>query len=190
MKSGITLKIKATDAAGKVFHEECRENDLFLWNWGVFWAQFFKVQFNYTDPTTFAWKDLNGAERVTSAGNLYGWYDASPDIWYGLNEGRVRVGSGNTAPTISDYALQSEVAAVVPNPPVVVTSGNIIKVLFTATFTFQMEKTCGEVGVSVSDFLDGSNAMLITRDIYTPVTVPAGGALALQYELWFNGTPT
>ncbi len=187
MKSGITLKIRALDKTGTVIYDECKENDLFLWQWGVLWTQFFKIQFAASDPTVFEWRDITGATINTSSNQFYGYYSST----YGMSKARVRVGRGNTPPIITDYKLEDEIAAVVPNPPTIVTSDNIIKVLFTATFVFQEETICGEVGISVSDYIDpnANKTALITRDIFTPVTVPAGGALALQYELWFNGTP-
>lgn len=185
MKSGITLKVKAFDTEGNITAEECKENDLFLWNWGVFIAQFFKMQFQYSDPTVYQFTDINGTVRNTSATGMCGynsgqWNDTS----------RVQIGSGTNAPSITDYNLQQFIAEVIPNLPDVVVSGNTLKVVFAATFPFSSETTVAETGIKMGDCLVDGYPFLITRDTFTPVTVSAGGSLSLQYELWFNATPT
>ncbi|MDN7025083.1 hypothetical protein FGU65_09315 [Methanoculleus sp. FWC-SCC1] len=185
MHSTILLKIKAHDADGNLIHEECKENDLFLWGWGVLIAQMFKVAFQYTDPTVFEYFDINGTVRNTVSSGHYG-YNVLP--W--ANTARVQVGSGQGAPSISNYQLEQYVAEVIPNIPDVIVSGDIVKVLFSATFAFQSETVCAETGVKMGDVLNDGVFFLITRDTFTPVTVSAGGSLSLQYELWFNGTPT
>lgn len=190
MESGITLNIKAMDVAGTVIHEDCRENDLYLWNWAIVWAQFFKLQFNQADTTVYEWQNTAGVAKTTVFNDLLGAYHyGSTHIYYGMDRGRVQIGSGQTPPTILDYALEAKVAEVPPSPPVVITDGDVVKVLFTATFTFQEETPCGEVGISLRESFIPNEEILITRDIFSPVTVPSGGSLSLQYELWFNGTP-
>lgn len=185
MRSGITLKVRACDAEGNVTAEECKENDLFLWNWGVFIAQIFKMQFQYYDPTVYQFTDIGGTTRNTSATTLYGYNSGQ---WN--DTARVQIGSGTNAPSITDYALQQFIAEVIPNLPDVVVSGNTLKVVFAATFPFADATTVAETGIKMGDCLVDGYTFLITRDTFTPVTVSAGGSLSLQYELWFNATPS
>jgi hypothetical protein len=63
-----------------------------------------------------------------------------------------------------------------------------IKIVFTATFSFETEQVCSEIGVIISFKDTGNNTyyMLIARDTFTPVTVQAGGSITIQYEMVFN----
>jgi hypothetical protein len=186
----IRLHITAKDAAGNVIAHQIKENDIFLWNWAVLIAQFLKLQFAPSDATTYGYKNTAGTAKTTAAPSMYG-------ISYTVDwksSWRIQIGSGSNAPAITDYCLQSFVKEVQPTIPdiVIPQSGNVLKLVFSSTFTFTAETVCAETAIKASGCLENSIAAtadyLLTRDTFTPVTVPAGGTITLQHELLFNGT--
>lgn len=194
----IRLKVTARDAAGNVIAEQTKDNDIYLWNWACMIAVFLKNQFAWSDAATYAVKNLAGTTQnvnyyygtnVQNSGT-YGSYFPWANTW------RVQIGSGSNAPTITDYAMQTFVQEVQPTiPEIVIPNGsNILKLVFSSTFSFTAETICAETGIRIAGLFSSStsgtaNQYLITRDTFTPITVPAAGTITLQHELWFNGTP-
>jgi len=188
----IRLTITAKDAAGNQIAHQVKENDIFLWNWAVLIAQFLKLQFAPMDATTYGYKNTAGTQLTTTPAYFYG-YRGSPNYDW-KSTWRVQIGSGSNAPAISDYSLQTYVKEVQPTIPdiVIPQSGNLLKLVFSSTFTFTAETVCAETAIKASGCLASGVAaaqdFLLTRDTFTPVTVPAGGTITLQHELLFNGT--
>lgn len=188
----IRLHITAKDAAGNVIAHQIKENDIFLWNWAVLIAQFLKMQFAPMDATTYAYKNTAGTTLSTAYSQFFG-YRLSPNYDW-KSTWRIQIGSGSNAPAITDYALQTFVKEVQPTIPdiVIPQSGNLLKLVFSSTFTFTAETVCAETAIKASGCLASGVAaaqdFILTRDTFTPVTVPAGGTITLQHELLFNGT--
>jgi len=188
----VALKITTRNAAGEIIAEEYKKDDIYLWNWAVLLAQILKLQFAPMDTTTYAYKNTAGTAKVTTATYLNGrqnrWGTSFEGMW------KVQIGSGSNVPAITDYALQTWVKEVQPTIPDLVTLGNVVKIVFSSTFSFTAETICAETAIKatgcLSSTIDAASDFIITRDTFTPVTVPAGGTVTLQHELWFNGTPS
>lgn len=191
----LALKITTRNAEGEIIAEEYKENDIYLWNWAVFLAQILKLQFAPLDATTYGYKSTQGTARVTTNANLNGnndpgnnWGSDCGGLW------RVQIGGGTNAPAITDYSLQTWIKEVQPTIPDIVTATPILKIVFSSTFSFTADTTVSETAVKatgmITSGITSADDYILTRDIFTPVTVPAGGTVTLQHELWFNGTPS
>lgn len=200
-RKNTTLRIivKTFDEHGKKLTEVTKDNDIFLWNWGAIMAAYIKANFKPEIAGTFPWKNIEGVVRTTPPnhwGGVYGYiYSSSSN---GCRDTMfVQIGSGTTAPAISDHKLETFVAEATPTPPEVITLGNLIKITFTTTFNFPAETQIAETGIRADGFgviavqtpPTAADRLLITRDTFTPATVPANGTVSIQHELWLNGTP-
>lgn len=192
--AGITLLIEARDADGKIIYEECKDNDLYLKNWGLLLCGMLKEAINNVYADTYKGHNLSG-----DTFNLYGMVYADPTIsdtpWaYGSwgNKARVRLGSSSTAATIADYDVLNYIMEVQPTAPVMTNAANVLKLMMTSTAAVENETTFAEVALCIRSPFERSTAptpFCITRDTFTPVTVPAGGSLTISFEFWFNGMP-
>lgn len=198
MKSGLDLIITARDADGNQISQECREGDLYLWNFASMLAHFFWRQFNTADITAYSQTSLNGTAITadSSFGSSHSLYSQNNAYWRSTL--RALVSTGTTSPTITDYALGglTSISAMTTCPKIITTTGsNILKLMMSATFPMVSETICGDCGLvmkspaTINNTQTDATKILLTRDIFTPVTVPAGGSLTIQFELWFNGTP-
>lgn len=194
--SMLAILVKGFDEEGNLIAEEYKKNDLYLWNFAVFLTHWIKRWNNTSDPTAYQYTDMSGTVRtinsyVFSSHNMQSYNDPGSYEGAWANSLKAIVGSNNTPPTITDYQLYAQVAEALPTAPALITSGSILKQLFSATFPMSSETVCAEVGLKMKsqDTYAGGYATLITRDIFSPVTVPAGGSLTVQFEFWWNGTP-
>lgn len=199
----IRLSIKTYDAAGKLLTDETKENDIFLYNWAVLLANLLKASFCSQIAGVYTWRNLDGTEKQTVQGEFSGAASIynhttsfrAPNVTDSpmANLGFIQIGGGNNAPLISDFCLQTFIAEATPTPPMIVTVGNVIKIIFSTTFSFPAETVIGETGIrlagGISQDLTAAGKYLITRDIFTPATVPQNGTVTIQHELWLNGTP-
>jgi hypothetical protein len=195
----IRLTVRTFDKDGRQLSEEIKTNDIFLWNWAVFIAQWLKAAFAADLAGQYQFTTVPGVATNTQAGGVscaehfYGiaiTSDTGQSPW--ANTAFVQVGSGNNTPLISDFTLQTFVAEATPTMPDIVFVGNVLKIIFSTTFSFTEETVCGETAIRMAGGICPSstaNRFIITRDIFTPVTVPMSGTISIQHELWFNGTP-
>lgn len=192
MVTGIKLHISVKDADGAIISETCKNNDLYLWNFAVMITHWIKRWNKISDPTSYQYTDINGTVQTITSGthvwasHNYDGYNYNIGNWG--NTLRAVLGSGSTPPVITDYCLNQQVAEAVPTSVALVTAGNVIKQLFSATFPMAEETIGAEIGLRMK-MMDNVGTVLITRDIFVPVTIPAGGSLTVQYEFWWNGTP-
>ncbi len=191
----VRLIVRTYDAAGRQLTEECKDNDIFLYNWATLIANWIKAAFCASLTGTYPWKNLEGVDKTTQQGEFSGSCRTgdgavSADI---RDTGFVQVGSDPTPPQISDYKLGTFIAEATPTPPAIYVVGQVIKIVFTTTFAMAQETTIAETGIRmcgcISRDLTAAGKFLITRDTFTPATVPANGTVSVQHELWFNGTP-
>lgn len=191
----IRLTVKTFDSTGKQLSEETKDNDIFLYNWAALLAAWLKAAFCCGIPGTYAWKNLAGTSLQSRVDRYcgYAYAGGSSANADSANGGFVQIGGGNAAPLISDYCLQTYITEATPTPPDIIVAGNLLKIVFSTTFAFNADTVIGETGIrlvsGLSDDLTATGKYLITRDIFTPVTVPANGTVSIQHELWFNGTP-
>ena len=171
-----------------------KDNDIFLWNFAVIIAQFLKLNFCPTDPTVYSFTDMAGTARTTQS-NYFGGYTPQaaasyPDYFNGY--WKVQIGGGSDGAAVTDHALQAFLQEVQPTLPEIITDGNILKIAFSSTFAFSAETVVSETAIKGNGAIlpaGVSSPYAVTRDTFTAQTVPAGGSITLQHELWFNGTP-
>ncbi len=183
--SGIGLKIVVKDKDGNITAERCKDDDLFLLNWGLLVAGFLKYSFaREASGPTYIFHKTNG-ETATVQPTSY-FYNG---ITHWPNGGRICLGGSSKAPTIHDYRLGSEILQIVPNLPALTNEGNVLKIIFTGTASFAGDANLAEVGLMIENPLLDNAMILVTRDTFDPVTVMAGGTITVQFEIWFNGMP-
>jgi len=166
-----------------------KDNDIFLWSFAVIIAQFLKMNFCPSDATQYAFTDITGTARTTQS-NYFGGYNSYNDYVNGY--WKVQIGGGSDGAAITDHALQAFLQEVQPTLPEIITDGNILKIAFSSTFAFAAETVVSETAIKGNGCIlprEGNVSYEVTRDTFTPQTVPAGGSITLQHELWFNGTP-
>jgi hypothetical protein len=188
-QKGAILRLIGTvrDADGNEIQTFTKDNDIYLWNWAVFWANILKQNFCPTDPTIYQYKGIDGIAANTPVNALYA-YNWTTENFHG--KWRVQIGGGSVAPAITDYKLGSALQAVNPTFPEIITDGAILKIVFSSTFAFGAQTVVSEIAILGDGIMRPDDIpYLITRDTFTPQTVPSGGSITLQHELWFNGTP-
>lgn len=188
----LRYKLEVRDSEGNLIGVRAKENDMFTANFGAWLAAIFKLGFAKDSATTYTAIDENGNART------FGNYSTTTDdvdrgspmhVDFG-NAFRVAIGSSTAAPTVNDIALGAEITRVQANMPQVVadpTTGEL-KIIFSASFSFESEQTVAEIGVFFKARDTGNNTfyILVARDTFDPVTVSAGGSVTIQYEWVFN----
>lgn len=179
--SGIDLRITVRDADGKIVNEQCKEGDLYTLNWVALIAEMFRY------GLTSAVKSYQ-AFNVSGSQVMLGTFCYNADQWRG--SGRCDLGSSTQTPTIRDFAASVFVKSCTPSAPQLSSSGNTLKVIVPATASFTSETIISEASMVVTRPIPSSDLLTVTHDTFTPVTVPAGGSLTIQFELWFNAMPS
>lgn len=194
MGAGVDLKITAFDKNGVMVQEVCKEGDIYLKNWVLFLSSMFKEGINNLYPDTY--KIITPDYNTATIGGLFGSDPAavtgSTGQYNWQNSGKIQLGTSTEAATISDYCLMGLVKEIQPGAPSLINDGNILKIIIGGTASFETETTLAECGIKIRSPYDANSStyMLLTRDTFDAVTVPTGGSLTIQFELWFNGMPT
>lgn len=189
--SGVKLIIWVRDAHGNIVGERSKDDDLYLMNWGVLIATMLQVGINTGVGTPFRGHDTSGSSYFS--GSRWGAFGQPSGSSYNSagadNTGRVMFGVSAVPPTLEDYKNGNNMITVSPNAPVITNEGNIMKISFTATAPVENEITLSECAYYVKSPVNGYPTVILTRDIFDPVTVPAGGSLTVLFEFWLNGVP-
>jgi hypothetical protein len=97
------------------------------------------------------------------------------------------IGSGTTAPAVTDYKLTTLVTNMpTPARPQTYYGSNSIILTVSSTTVLTTATTISEAGYEVE--LQDGNYVLIAHDTFTGVSVPAGGAITIAYQ-WTFGDP-
>lgn len=200
--SGIDLYISVKDKNGQIVHEQCKNGDLYLYNWGAIIASFLKNGFvssatkNYfiirRDEIQVAYPGhIHGSMTNYSGSSTY--RNAIYQTWSGY--GRIVLGGSSLPPSVRDFELGIPIMEIVPLLPAIESEGNTLKVIITGTALFDIQTVIAEAGLSITPPWWGQQQQttpqntLITRDIFDPATIPAGGSVTIRFELWFNAMP-
>lgn len=186
--SGIDLRVTVRDKDGKIINEQCKEGDLYLYNWAVWLMNFLKYGFNGKVTTKTYYGLRRDNTQLTTTGSVY---PVNNGNWW-AGGGKIQLGSSQQVASILDFAIAVPVQEITPGVPVIVSAGNVVKVIISGTASFVSQTIVSEAGLVLSDpnSTGNGNKSLVTRDTFTPVSVPAGGSITLQFELWFNGMPS
>lgn len=141
---------------------------------------------------TYTTQNANGVslERITTGNNSFG----------NLGGIYVYLGSGTTQPTFNDYCLEAEVAN---KDSITYTTTNAsfaqtaYKVVYTATIT----NTSTDTGITFTEimlgfYINGYNTnynpsvIALTRDVISPVTIPAGASKTITVVIDFASMAT
>lgn len=185
--SGIDLRVTVRDKDGRIINEQCKEGDLYLNNWMALIALIFKCGLDGISGNKYYYYLSPTQAQNAHCGRFFGSHNSS--AW--ANAGRAVLGSSQQPASRNDIAIAVPVIEVQPSVPVISSEGNILKLILSATASFASETMVGEAGLKISmpDIQSTAHPVMVTRDTFDIVTVPAGGSITLQFELWFNGMP-
>lgn len=101
--------------------------------------------------------------------------------------GILEVGTGTTPPTEDDYKLENKVDLTLSNQSVILSPPNLVIV---GTFKNNTSEavTITEVAyrlLNMDDELQDNNDFIVSRDLITPITIPAGERRTIQYTIEF-----
>jgi len=203
----VKLRVEARNRKGKLVAERVKEADLMLNNFKNIIASLLIPEFSFAGAAVANQKtfeqyasvvDTGGVTRdvATHGGFTVGagdnfliallalsGYDAYTSGSLGV---RIRVGTSTVGPTRNDYALGAEVANGIPTQTVGAdyVSWAVSIVLETAADITEaglsLRCMAGSVG-SAPTFVD----VLLFRDVFTAVSVEAGGSISITYTLTF-----
>jgi len=176
------LIIEVLDKNGNVIKTIKKEEDLLVRN-------ACRYIFSELTNTPMDIIDEGGATKTINADTTTAYNNAFP---YGTSfhwRQKIAVGSDNTPPTFSDYALKNKIvettALFVEN---VVEEGQYLRFDIRATFYFQTETSIGEAGLFGSCATkQGGAVYLVARDtLDIPIVVPADSYLVVRYRFYIG----
>jgi len=179
------LLVKAYDKDGNLIAERAKEGDLWLRNWG----KFLQLLFNPDSGTTTSLTAIDGSSRIIE---IRYWGSNDNIIFSEVGDGSVRVviGSGTTSVSVDDYNLANQVAEATVSSPSLSVSGNSMNITFSASFTLDTATDVSESGVKMlMEEYEASNNdkwILLIRDTFDAVSVPAGGTITITYIIRLN----
>ena len=176
------LNVTVLDKDGNLKAQQIKEDDLIMANF----LQFF---------TALLW-DSNGATRTTTmydnGGTLRTIYIYGDEVTF-FNEfftvdagGYIGIGNGTTAPTRSDYSLESiQESIVVPSTPGYLSGLVAISASWSVTSNYSVSEVAFfEKWISSTD----PYYFMIMRDTFTPISVVEGDQVFCSYNIWLNNT--
>jgi len=198
------LKITVRDKDGKVIAKRKKVGDLFLRNFANWLALLLNAQMESGHEGNYTFKDTSGTEiTLNPANEVGGGYSPGTILEPGVSENwkanlKIVIGTGTTAPTVDDYKLAGTEpnyiapAPYVQNPPTIEVDGDKLRIKFGLTIEatdFPMD--IGESGVEIVVMSRDIDTVvfwtiLICRDTFTPVSVPSGGSITVEYTWEFN----
>jgi hypothetical protein len=176
------LKIKVINEKGKcIYYRRYRSRS--------FVANFINIMFACLFNQSVTLVATNGSTFSISTAQVFNAKDSSNDNSYGI-----QIGTGTTAPAITDYRLtslipngtsagQMQYGAVSVMSPVINTTNNTGYITVTRAFTNTSggSITVSEVGLVVS--ITSNNVLIIHDLLPSPITVPNGSTLSIAYEI-------
>jgi len=201
----IKLKVEVRDKHGKLIDMREKEGDLILDNFRDLLAAILTPYVEYSAATTVDYTaeevntslvDLGGTARtVTTVGvrtvgasdnviiNFLGisGYDATPAGALGV---RIHIGTSTVAPSRGDYALGAEITRKTPTQTI-----GADYISWAVSIVLEAAADVAEAGLSLVMTIApvGSPVMrggiLLFRDTFTPISVPAGGTISVTYTL-------
>jgi len=204
LKISARLKITAFDAQGRKIARISKPVNLLLGNAHKMLAVlFFKETAVTALPFNTVYPSFNDANNVSRYGNRmrskdnHALTNIQNENWAGTTFGytgignvMLGVGTGTTEPALQDYALASEAASGVnPSRVVAVLSDGRFKVTYAITFTFASAINITEAGIWFQFYVYSETAgawggkwVMLARDVFTAISVPAGGSVAIEYS--------
>jgi len=161
---GVTLEVKVWDKNGKLLAERRKKGDLLLRN-------FMRFAVHIHTFGRDSWID----GFVDEAGVIFDAGDVT-----NLIGRKIAIGTGTTAPTYTDYALQAKVAEVTT---VTLTEVADNEAAAAASITLVTGATITEAGYFIKPDVAGVTWMMVIRDTFAGVTVPDGGTISITFRV-------
>jgi len=187
------LKIEVRDRKGKLIAKRKCQSDLILDNFklmlSTLMTPYERIAVNTVRSVTLV--DLTGTSRSVPI-----WANRTVPSGYGLNFTgchrdpdfaigvRIRIGTSTVSPTRGDYKLGSEVALGTPTRTV-----GADYISWAVSIVLDAAADIAEAGLSIRCIVAGYGAtpephrIMLFRDTFTPVSVPAGGTISVTYTL-------
>jgi len=174
------LIIEVLDKNGKVIKTIKKEEDLLVRN---------ACRYIYSDVTNIPIDviDEGGRAQTINADTGTAYNNVSPYPYNYHWRQKIAVGSDNTPPTFTDYALKNKIAETtslfVEN---FTEEGQYLRFDIRATFYFQTETSIGEAGLfGFVATKQGGAVFLVARDtLDIPIVVPADSYLVVRYRFY------
>jgi hypothetical protein len=181
LKNDVNLALNVTvrDPSGKVIASVYQPHDLITNNFYYLMLYPF-LQSGY--PSSWDVVNTAGTSESVCDGGCTTSLIQTPST---SNPPLLAIGSGTTAPAVTDYKLTT----LVTNMPQVATpqtyyGTNSITLTVSSTAVLTTATTISEAGYEVK--LNDGNYVLVAHDTFTGVSVPAGGAITLAYQWTFG----
>jgi len=173
------------------------------------------VYYNPNDPITYHWMKLVSSilfgffafkkyhnpeidlDIYLTDGTVMNGLEVEDVPWAAISTAQrivIAVGNGTTPASPNDYKLENQIANVTLTSDNVVVNdtGTSLDIYFRYTFSFDTDVNVSESGLILCGaFVDTSIAavegcVLIARDTFTPISVSAGEAIAVEYAFSFD----
>jgi hypothetical protein len=180
LKNDVNLALNVTvrDPSGKVIASVYQPHDLITNNF--YYLMLYPFLLSGYPSSWYVVNTAGTSESVCYSG-------CTTSITTTGNPPLLAIGSGTTAPAVTDYKLTT----LVTNMPTVAQTqtyygSNSITLTVSSTAVLTTATTISEAGYEVE--LNDGNYVLIAHDTFTGVSVPAGGAITIAYQ-WTFGDP-
>lgn len=165
----VALTVQAFDSNGNLKAERCKDDDLVLTNWGEYWS----IVFSDTQGL------LTNTAGVDSQ-NIFGRYIEVVGLWEGTSTadgGHIAIGTDDTAPQASDYALGLIKEDYTPLQLWSYANGNVT---FSTTITVSDTYDCKEAG-----FFQEINLVdvMFFHDTFSPISVVSSDTVVITYTV-------
>jgi len=201
----VELEVKAYDREGRLIAERRRETDLILDNFKEILAAMLTPHYSWSAVTGGGVKaaevlaplvDTGGTARDTAIHGVYtvGTANSVPinilavsgynSIGAGDFGVRIEIGTSTVAPSRSDYKLGAKVAEGTPTKTV-----GVDYISWAVSIVLETAADIAEAGLYLRANLSPTGApwyiggVLLFRDTFTPISVPAGGTISVTYKL-------
>lgn len=178
-KSGyyVTLEIYQY-REGELIDKRIIEDDFILRNWVYMWLNILSGARHNEARSDYIAKDRDNVERQFH----------SSKVWFQDIMGRIRLGTGTNPVAVTNYKLQTEVFAQVPDDAHIWVNGNQFNVTSDATIVSDGSYSITECGLSIfiNDSTDAARDILICRDVFSPISVNNADVIVVRYIFRFN----
>ena len=180
----IEVEIEARDGRGRLIDKRRVSSDLVVKNLRRFLGYILQPDISDWD----GYVDIGGTARriqTWNQGDASGMYPYGKDL-LGLDKIRMAVGTGTTAPTVDDYALEAQVASgTAPTKTVSWATDHTVAIYYAMSFTLTEAKDITESGLwfTMKDDANATRTIMLARDTFAAVSVPAGGTISVTYKI-------
>jgi len=162
---------------GELIDKRIIEDDYILRNWVYTWLNMLAGDRMGDAYNNYKLTDINNIERSFTS-----------KVWFSKTMDRVRLGTGTNPVAVTNYQLQTELFAQVPDDGHIWVTGNQFNVTTDATIVSDGSYSITECGLSIGigDSVNVARDILICRDVFSPIAVNNADVIVVRYIFRFN----